>query len=201
MCYDAPTSVGTFALVSAIALFLWRRNGPSDRAIGLILLVLASMQLLEFVIWTHLDGGQVNRAATTLIPILLYFQPLLIALVLWLWKAGRFVEAYKYIFYGLLGGLPLFLAWYMPQFMTGTNTGVGPTGHLTWPLRQDSGIEIFYHILMLFLILTIQKIPVAIVLAVGYGASWLYYKTQYEQEWSSMWCHAVNLVGLVALFP
>ena len=200
MCYDAPTSIGTFALVSAIALFLWRRNGPSDRAIGLILLVLASMQLLEFVIWTHLDAGGVNRAATTLIPVVLYSQPLLIALVLWLWKAGRFVEAYKYIFYGLLVCAPFF-ALYMPQFMTGMNTGVGPTGHLTWPLSYSQVLLVIYNLLMPFLFLTLSKFPVNIAMAAGYIGSLVYYKIRYNEEWSSMWCHAVNLIGLVALFP
>ena len=200
MCYDAPTSIGTFAFVSAITLFLWRRNGPCDRAIGLILLVLASMQLLEFVLWTHQDTGLVNQTATTLIPLVLYSQPLLIALVLWLWKAGWFVEAYKYIFYGLLVGVPLFVAC-MPGFFTQSTTGPGPTGHLAWPLRQDNVFVILYNILMFFLVLTIQKIPVAVALAVGYAGSWLYYNTYYGQGWSSLWCHAINFVGLVALFP
>jgi hypothetical protein len=199
MCYDAPTSIGTFAFVSAIALFLWRRNGPLDRAIGLILLVLAAMQLLEFVIWTHLGPNPVNQAATTLIPAVLYSQPLLVALVLWLWKAGWFVEAYKYIFYGLVVGLPLFLAW-MPSLFTNSVTGLGPTGHLAWPLHRDSILVTIYNILMLFLVLTIQKIPVAAALTVGYIGSCVYYSTYYKQEWKSMWCHAINLVGVVALF-
>jgi len=200
MCYDAPTSIGTFAFVSAIALFLWRRNGPFDRAIGLILLLLAAMQLLEFVLWTHLGPNPVNQTATTLIPVVLYSQPLLVALVLWLWKAGWFVEAYKYIFYGLLVGLPLFLAW-MPSLFTNSVTGLGPSGHLTWPLRQDGVFVILYDILMLFLVLTIQKIPVAAALTVGYIGSRFYYSTYYKQEWPSLWCHAINLVGVVALFP
>ena len=202
MCYDAPTSIGTFAFVSAITLFLWRRNGPSDRAIGLILLVLAAMQLLEFVIWTHQGpkNEAVNQAATTLIPVVLYSQPLLLALVLWLWKAGWFVEAYKYIFYGLVVCFPLFFAW-MPSHFTQSTTGPGPTGHLAWPLRMNTIFVTLYNILMLFLVLTIQKIPVAVALTVGYAGSWLYYNTYYGQEWASMWCHAINLVGVVALFP
>jgi len=200
MCYDAPTSIGTFAFVSAITLFLWRRNGPSDRAIGLILLLLAAMQLLEVVIWTHQDSGPVNQAATTLIPLVLYSQPLLVALVLWLWKAGWFVEAYKYIFYGLLACFPFFLAW-MPSLFTRSTTGLGPTGHLAWPLHRDSILVTIYNILMLFLVLTIQKIPVAIALTVGYIGSRFYYSTYYKQEWTSLWCHAINLVGVVALFP
>ena len=200
MCYDAPTSIGTFAFVSAITLFLWRRNGPLDRAIGLILLVLASMQLLEFVLWTHQDTGLVNQTATTLIPVVLYSQPLLIALVLWLWKAGWFVEAYKYIFYGLLAFLPLFLAW-MPSLFTRSTTGLGPTGHLAWPLHMNSLFVTIYDILMLLLVLTIQKIPVAIALVAGYLGSRFYYSTYYKQEWASLWCHAINLMGVVALFP
>jgi len=200
MCYDAPTSIGTFAFVAAISLFLWRRNGPSDRAIGLILLILASMQLVEFVLWTHQDSGPVNQAATTLIPVLLYCQPLLIALVLWVWKAGWFSEAYKYIFYGLLVSLPLFV-WYLPHFMSAPVTGVGPRGHLSWPLYYQPALLTAYCVLMPFLFLTLRKIPINIALVAGYVGSLTYYRIQYEKGWASMWCHATNLVGLVALFP
>jgi len=203
MCYDAPTSIGTFAFVSAITLFLWRRNGPCDRAIGLILLVLASMQLLEFVIWTHQGPTDeaVNRAATTLIPILLYCQPLLFALILWIWKAGWFVELYKYIFYGLLACLPLFIL-YIPQILTRPVTHKGVQGHLEWPLSHNIRvIEICYYILTSVLLITIKKIPVAIALLTGSIASSFYYETYYKQEWKSMWCHAINLIGVVALFP
>jgi hypothetical protein len=202
MCYDAPTSIGTFAFVSAISLFLWRRNGPSDRAIGLILMILVLMQLLEFVLWTHrrAEDVAINQVATTLIPVLLYSQPLLIALVLWQWKAGWFVEAYKYIFYGLLACLPLFI-WYLPNLMTAPVTDVGPAGHLAWPIHYQPFLLIAYHCLMAFLILTVKNIPVAIALMAGYGVSYRYYKTYYGKEWSSLWCHAINLVGLVALFP
>jgi len=199
MCYDAPTSIGTFAFMSAITLFLWRRNGPSDRAIGLILLLLAAMQLLEFVIWTHLGPNPVNQAATTLIPILLYSQPLLLALILWIWKAGWFVEAYKYIFYGLVVGLPLFF-WNLQSILTHPTTGVGPTGHLAWPVYYSRPFILLYDISLLFLFSTIKKVPVAAAITLAYIGSRVYYSTYYKQEWKSMWCHAMNFVGVVALF-
>jgi len=163
-------------------------------------MILVLMQLLEFVIWTHLGPNPVNQAATTLIPVLLYSQPLLIALVLWQWKAGWFVEAYKYIFYGLLACVPLFI-WYLPNLMTAPVTDVGPAGHLAWPIYYKPFLLMAYHCLMAFFILTVKNIPVAIALMAGYGISYVYYSTYYRKEWSSMWCHAINLVGLVALFP
>lgn len=199
MCYDAPTSIGTFAFVSAIALFLWRRNGPCDRAIGLILLVLAAMQLLEFVIWTHLGPNPVNQAATTLIPILLYSQPLLLALILWIWKAGWFVELYKYIFYGLVACLPIFFL-NLQSILTQSTTGVGPTGHLDWPVYYSNFYILLYDAVLLFLLSNIKKIPFAIAFVLAYIGSRVYYSTYYKQEWKSMWCHAMNFVGLVALF-
>jgi len=199
MCYDASTSLGTVAFVSAISFFLWRRNGPSDRPIGLILMILVLMQLLEFVIWTHLgpNGTAANQVATTLIPVLLYCQPLLIALVLWLWKAGWFVEVYQLLVYGLLVCIPPFL-WMLPHILLAPVTGVGPLGHLAWPLSYEPFLFIIYHILMVFLLLTLRKDIVKFALVAGYTGSFLYYRS-YGQEWSSMWCHAINLVGVVAL--
>jgi hypothetical protein len=96
MCYDAKTSLGTFGFVSLIAAYLWIRNGPSDRAIGLVLLVIASMQVAEFIIWTYLGDTVQNRIASLSIPALLYLQPLLIALILLVFKAGLYPQIYTY---------------------------------------------------------------------------------------------------------
>ena len=89
----------------------------------------------------------------------------------------------------------------MPTLFTQSTTGLGPAGHLAWPLLDDGIFLWLYNILMPLLVLTIHKVPVAIALTAGYGVSWLYYRTYYGKEWSSMWCHAINFVGLVALIP
>lgn len=195
MCYNAQTSIGTFLFVGGISAFLWFRNRPIDRAIALILLVIVLMQLLEFVIWTHLGPTPENTLATQLIPFFLYAQPLLIALILWTFKAGVYTDSYKWITYGLCALLPLFL-WNMPTSIT----TVGPNGHLDWGIQYPPTFLFIYYSTLAYLFLTLKNSTMGITLFGGYFLSWMYYKKYYEREWASMWCHAVNGAALVAVF-
>ena len=53
MCYTAPLSLTAFSIVTIGAVKLAIRNKYHDRAIGLVLMGLTSMQLCEFII--HMD--------------------------------------------------------------------------------------------------------------------------------------------------
>lgn len=192
MCYDAKTSIGTFLFVGGISLFLWFRNKSSDRAIALILLVISSMQLLEFVIWTHLGPTPENKIASALIPILLYAQPLFIALIMWIFKAGYSTNSY--LVYGLLAFFPIFLWTISTSYTT-----VSSTGHLEWNNQYPSFYLIIYYSSLLYLFLTLKNSFMGFTLFGAYIGSWLYYKYYYDRDWASMWCHAVNGAALVAL--
>lgn len=192
MCHDAKTSIGTFLFVGGISLFLWFRNQKIDRAIALIFLVISSMQLLEFIIWTHLGPTPENNAASALIPILLYTQPLLIALIIWIFKAGYFTNSY--LVYGLLALFPIFL-WNLST----SYTTVSLKGHLEWNHKYPSIFLTIYYSSMAYLFLTLKNSLMGFSLFVAYIGSWLYYKHYYNRDWSSMWCHAVNGAALVAL--
>jgi len=192
MCHDAKTSIGTFLFVGGISLFLWFRNKSSDRAIALIFLVISSMQLVEFVIWTHLGPTPENKAASSLIPILLYTQPLLIALIMWIFKAGY--STYSYLVYGLLALFPIFL-WNLST----SYTTVSSRGHLEWNHQYPYIFLIIYYSSMSYLFLTLKNSLAGLSLFGAYFGSWLYYKHYYDRDWSSMWCHAVNGAAFVAL--
>ena len=196
MCYDAQTSISTFLFVGGISTFLWFRNHATDRAIALVLLVIVLMQLVEFVIWTHLGPTPENKIASSLIPILLYAQPLLIALILWVFKAGFHTDSYKWI--------TIILAALFPFFACNISmdpTSVGPNGHLEWNIQKyPSTLLALYYSILAYLFLTMKHPFIGVALLGGYVGSWIYYRTYYEKEWSSMWCHAVNGVGVLALF-
>jgi hypothetical protein len=200
MCYDATTSIGTFLFVGGMSWVLWCRNRPSDRAIALILLVISFMQLVEFVIWTHLGPTPENIVATQLIPLLLYAQPLLIAFIVWIFQAGVYPESYKWITYGLAAGLPFFIGNLSAVLENPPYTTIGPNGHLEWGVCRSSPLLYIYYTLLAYLFLTLKNATMGIVLLGGYLLSWMYYKRYYDREWSSMWCHAVNGAAVVALF-
>ena len=196
MCHDAKTSIGTFLFVGCISLFLWFRNKSVDRAIALIFLVISSMQLLEFVIWTHLGPTPENKLASALIPILIYAQPLFTALIMWAFNAGYYTNSY--LVYGLLALFPVFLLNLSTSYTT-----VSSQGHLEWNTTyHDKYLNIFpiiYYISMSYLFLTLKNPIVGFTLFGAYTFSRFYYKYYYNRDWSSMWCHAVNGAALVAL--
>jgi len=195
MCYDAKTSIGTFVLVSGISLYLWNRNTSIDRPLALIFMVIVTMQLAEFLLWSFKEA---NKYVTPLLPVILYSQPLLIALIMWIFKAGYFVESYKYITYGLLIALPFFIL-NLKSFLSAPITKLSPTNHLEWPLIEHDIPITIYYALLFYLFATLKRPFIAIALLTGYYVSWKYYKHYYKREWSSMWCHSVNMVALLSL--
>jgi len=205
MCYDAKTSIGTFLFVSAAAVYLWMRNGITDRAIGLILVSICFIQLAEFIIWTHLGPTPENHLVSALIPLLLYLQPLLISFIMWVFKAGLYPEFYKFVLYGSLAFLPIFLYYLSQMYKPLSYSVIGPKGHLEWP-SSDFKSTLFgnislalYVFIILLMFATLKNRALAIVFLIGYGISGLYYKLYYDRDWGSVWCHSANAMTVAAL--
>jgi len=204
MCHDAKTSITTFGFVSILSVYLWYRNGPQDRVIGLLLFYVTLMQFVEFILWTNLGETPVNKAVSSIIPILLWSQPIFIAYIMWVFKGGWYTEAYKYIFYSMIALLP---AWIYATTSTAKTpyTTVGPAGYLIWPsTTADLSILRFllnavYLLTLCFLLVTLKKRSIGIALLAGYGISFIYYQYYYSCNAYSLWCHTVNIIAPIAL--
>jgi hypothetical protein len=162
------------------------------------------MQLLEFIVWTHLGETTENRIASVLIPILLYLQPLLIALIMWIFNAGWYTESYKLIVYSLLASIPLLALIFYNMMKEVEYTKPGPNGHLIWAYPKTLTMDVkvisfLYYALLAYLFITLKNPILSASFLTGYTISWFYYKLYYEKEFSSLWCHAVNGIALVSL--
>lgn len=200
MCYSAESSGGTFLFVCAIALLLLVQG---KTAIALILVVLASMQILEYVIWTQTPAcTPANYVASSLIPFILALQPTLIALILWVSKEGGSASQhiYRALFYfsaiAVVAVLGYMAMYPRPSCVKPEN------GHLNWDLedRFFTPFQLFYHIVMSVLVLTIRPPLLGIGLFAVYAGSWVYYKLNYPDTWPSLYCHAINAGAVLALF-
>lgn len=204
MCYDAKTSITTFGFVSVLCAYLWYRNGPQDRAISLILFYITLIQLSEFILWTNLGETPINKTVSSIIPFLLWGQPLLIALIMWYFKAGWYTEVYKYIVYFFIALLPI---WYIAHTATAKTpyTTVGSRGHLVWSSSTCDQTPLFtllyilYFSTILFLFSTFKKPSISIALTAGYVISFFYYKYYHNRDVGSMYCHSANTVAFVSL--
>jgi len=202
MCYSAEVSLGTFLFVQLICIFLWVRDRRIDRAFALILTVVVFMQLLEYFIWTNQECNAVNKAVTAILPYYLLLQPPLISIILYTMKAGN-------------GSLyPLIVATFIPILLLsaqlplrGECIKAGECGHLDWNFDNGgttkvtigtSVVVIWYFFTLFYTSLTLKGglAPfITALLAVSLFVSFVYYK----RVWSSVWCHAVNGMAVVAL--
>lgn len=202
MCYSAEVSLGTFLFVEVICIFLWVRDRRIDRPMALILSVLVFMQFLEYLIWMNQECNTINKVVTSIIPYYLLLQPVLISMILYTMKAGN-------------GSLyPLIVATSIPILLLSTqlpNRGecikAGECGHLDWNFAEGgimkvpigtSILVIWYFFALFYTSVTLKGglAPfVTALLAVSLFVSSMYY----NRVWSSVWCHSVNAISIIAL--
>jgi hypothetical protein len=200
MCYSAESSGGTFLFVCAVALLLLTQG---KTAIALILVVLASMQVVEYVIWTQTPAcTPANYVASSLIPLLLALQPTLVALILWVSKEASFASPhiYRALFYCSAAAVVAVLG-YMAMYPR--PSCVTPVkGNLHWDLedRFFTPFQVFYYVVMSVLVLTIRPPLLGIGLFAVYAGSCVYYKLNHPGTWPSLWCHGINAASVLALF-
>jgi hypothetical protein len=202
MCYSASVSFTTFFFVVCISIVVWIRNKGTDRAIALILIVVAFMQLIEGVIWLHHECDIIKQYFSASIPIILYIQPLLINAIV-AWYAAGSSSGYGIIAVLFLIFLPfqLFRAYQDFGRCVTTNTN----GQLDWtPLLGNMDPihilpRLIYDGAMIFPFLTFKNhvfglsyIGLSIVLKV-------IFEGKFTQTWPSLWCHFVNGLAVLAL--
>jgi hypothetical protein len=203
MCYNAPVSFGTFFFALGICGILWIRNKGLDRPIGLILLVVALMQLVEGGLWLTPDCTKTNQVLSFLIPLILFLQPLLInAIVAW-FSAGWGI-GYGAIAIGFLCFLPFQLYRIGQQY--GACVTQDANGHLDWssvlgPTTDPIGLlpTLLYDMAMIYPFVTLKN-PLFGGLYIGLSlVSRIGFESLFSKTWPSLWCHFVNLLGVFAL--
>jgi hypothetical protein len=92
MCISANVSIATFiiSIISSITLIYYgdKRFSTENTIIGLFFIYIAFVQILEFFIWTDIDGKKgINRVASLILPIYVYLEPLVLYnLQLWIYN-------------------------------------------------------------------------------------------------------------------
>jgi hypothetical protein len=211
MCYSPEVSIGTFGFVTALCIYAWIRNRGIDRAASLLFFVLVLMQLVEYFLWMNQQCTPINKAISSLVPILLYLQPLLFTLISWKWNAG-FGDYTPYIFYGwLLALLPALF--YMDSIGLFNHCILqGSNGHLDWNIGSFAEIfteqtrpltsllfPLMYYATLLYVFGTLKNTRLA---AIFLGMSFVSFLTSirfFKETWGSVWCHSVNGAAILAL--
>ncbi len=167
-----------------------------------MLIIIASMQVIEGLLWLNIECNNVNKFITLFIAILLFLQPIVIIGAVYAFGAGRLPPLFYKILLGIsLVSLPL----YMDYFKDGLGkcTVIGENGHLVWPFTNITPIslgQILYNttISIGFATLNTEWYGIFYVIMATLG----FFKTRitYGHSWGSIWCHFVNLLAIGALF-
>jgi len=200
MCYSAESSGGTFLFVAVLAAFLYTRG---KIALALVLLVLAVMQLAEYVIWNATPAcTNANYIASSSIPVILALQPTLLALILWWYPTASYAP--PSLLFGLvclLAGATVGVLLYTLRNPRRSCVAPSQTGHLNWEIDPSlmNLLQPPYYAAMAFLTLSLSPSTVGIPLYLTYFLSWLYYRIRFPEEWPSLWCHGINGAAVVAV--
>jgi hypothetical protein len=203
MCYSPEVSAGTFLFAAVICSILWIRGRATDKAIAISLFFISLMQVVEFFLWFHTDCSPANKAISQIIPVLLFFQPVVVLASVLSFNAGWLPS---WIYQGALLlwllSIPLFLYW-MRRPPPGCTT-VGPTGHLAWPYANsteptDQFAQFLYNAALVLGLGTLRAHSFSAFYIALATASYFYTRQIYGHSWGSVWCNFVNFLAVGAL--
>jgi hypothetical protein len=204
MCYSIKSSLTTFLIVFSVCIYLWIKGGDVKKSIAVILFFISLMQLVELFIWLNIKCSNTNKLISLFIPILLFFQPIIVITTIIYFNSGRLpIIFYKIILIIWLLCSPIFIN----SMKNGFNkcTIVGKNGYLVWPYTNsskpmDEFIQNLYNLVLGIGIGTLNTRWYGIFYIVMSIFSYNYIKKIYGHSWGSIWCNFINILSLGALF-
>lgn len=195
MCWNPQISLSTFILACA-GIVIGQINGLHDTKWSVFYLSIASMQLVEYFIWTHgLHKKAVNKALSAAGLLAVFLQPL---------AAGLFIsnpsqQKLYYVAYLLWAGI------YASIVPTVLKTTIAPNAHLAWKWLNPPVTFILtwtaFLIAAMYLssMTRVEFVSISLFVILLTSISYHYYKS-YEGAWGSVYCSFVNFIFVVILF-
>jgi hypothetical protein len=203
MCYSVESSFGSFSLTVFVSIILWTKGSNIHKTVAIILFFISLMQALEGFIWLHLDDLEINKTITSFIPVLLYFQPIVILGTILYFNTGLLSSN---VYKSLLAIWILATPFYIASMKNAKNqpTRIGPKGHLAWPYAntewKSSLIQHLYYSLLFLGFATLNTKWYGIFYAFLALVTYRITRNIYEHSWGSVWCHSVNTLSVSSLF-
>lgn len=196
MCWNDKVSLSTFVLAVA-GIVIGYINDLHDVRWSVFYLVVASMQLLEFFVWRHLNDVVLNRWLSMLGLLILFMQPL---------SAGLLIRERSYIVHAAFYVCCILwiLAYLSSSWPIKWSTTVAPNGHLSWNwLRLDIWLAISWTAIVLTAIFLSDiprrnKVLVAMFVLCTIAISYRYGKKE-ARTWGSVYCSFINMMFVIII--
>ena len=84
MCFNKEISLTTFVISLFVSVLFYIRNRPNDRLISIFNLTIASMQLVEYFIWSNINNKEKNKFYTRIAKLTYTLHPIIIMIAFYL---------------------------------------------------------------------------------------------------------------------
>jgi hypothetical protein len=194
MCWNPDISINTFVFSILAVIFIFWSNTFTKYKIRIFenplmyvfLVVVASVQLMEFFLWRNLKNEKLNVLFSKMLCFLVMIQPVIIICMV----------PYVLIKIVILLSYVLFLCYikYINPIIV-FHTSIGKNGHLYWEWVKGKNYDLYH----LFVWLSFYLIPVLLInnyaltiFLVGSIVASLYFNVTYY-TYGSIWCWLSNL--------
>ena len=223
MCFNTESSITVFfiGIICSIALFYRsiKNNSKIDLLSSIILILITSMQLIEYVLWQNQVCNDRNRIASYFIAILLFLQPLIYYIVLHKLYSDKLTQRRKYINIFIVAIAALVFSYFFISIIYPNKNLCSlenkATGRIEW-----APLKIISQSVMWFLIINILYFGIPNLIRIKYETHFIrkhfllitisiaiiysIYKTgkNFYSIFGSLWCFLAVFYGIVCLiFP
>lgn len=137
MCWSLPVSIGSYAIVCALAAVLLKRNWQTDRWFALWLVFVGHVQLLEAVMWLDQGCGGLNQATGVALLALISLEPVAHCLIALRYIPGKPSWQLQALAVMAAANVGVLWAVAVPGTANWCSRPCGADGHLKWPWAEN----------------------------------------------------------------
>lgn len=216
MCFNKESSLKTFLIVLFGSIFLFYRNYPYDRIMGVFFFTVGIMQLAEYFLWSDQKCKNINHYSTLSVYYILIIQVLLFLIAFKYLKNtdNYFNKKILNIFIFIVVICSIILIYYsiinINKYKLCSKPLKGETKYIIWDIKNlINGLpNIIYYIFTIsyfiypLLLLTIKnknlRIPYTLIFYISLIIS--YISTHIlKDQWKSLWCIIANYFIIIPI--
>ena len=159
MCFNDKASIGAFCIGMSSSIFLLYRgikyNNPIDKLSAILIILITSMQIIEYILWKNQDCNEKNKIASWFLIIVLYLQPIIYYLFRYLLYGNKistfnFILNFIFIIIGVVVFTSFFLLYIYPKKDLCSKENK-KTGRIEWePLKILSTKTVWLILIIIF---------------------------------------------------
>lgn len=202
MCYDAKSSIQSFAFITVISGLLFYNGDKYDKHIALFLFVIIHMQLAEYFMWMDQECNSMNKYATYYAFFVLLIQPLSV-----LWGGYYFktlnISFNSYIILTIVYGSLFLMKWFeYIQIPEKICSKPNKTKHLEWDFVRKKISNEYIVFSVYFFCMTIpwlfmKNFKKGVLVFSLIALTFLYHFIFYKDDWRTLWCYSIKYATLL----